>query len=194
MNSNEILDFIKSRRSIGNLVAPAPTHAQVEQAIEVALSAPDHKDLNPYRFIVLENQALNTLGTALKNAAIAQGETDEKTLKKAENMPLRAPMIIACVTDFKPHDKVPHWEQVAASSCAVQNLLLALSAQGFATVWRTGPLANAPEVKRYFNVTADNQVIAFVYVGTAVSTMPPRSKIDVTPFIVYDNGTNQRLS
>ncbi|HCC66145.1 MAG TPA: nitroreductase, partial [Moraxella sp.] len=56
--------------------------------------------------------------------------------------------------------------------------------------WRTGPLANAPEVKRYFNVTADNQVIAFVYVGTAVSTIPPRSKIDVTPFIVYDNGTN----
>ena len=107
MTNSEILDFIKSRRSIGNLVAPAPTHAQVEQAIEVALSAPDHKDLNPYRFIVLENQALNTLGTALKNAAIAQGETDEKTLKKAENMPLRAPMIIACVTDFKPHDKVP---------------------------------------------------------------------------------------
>ena len=105
-------------------------------------------------------------------------------------MPLRAPMIIACVTDFKSHDKVPHWEQVAASSCAVQNLLLALTAQGFATVWRTGPLANAPAIKQLFNVTADNQVIAFVYVGTAVSTIPPRSKIDVTPFIVYDNGTN----
>ena len=193
MTNSAILDFIKSRRSIGNLVAPAPTREQVEQAIEVALSAPDHKDLNPYRFIVLENQALNNLGTALKNAAIAQGETDEKTLKKAENMPLRAPMIIACVTDFKPHDKVPHWEQVAASSCAVQNLLLALMAQGFATVWRTGPLANAPAIKQLFNVTADNQVIAFVYVGTAVSTIPPRSKIDVTPFIVYDNGTNQRL-
>ena len=193
MTNSAILDFIKSRRSIGNLVAPAPTHAQVEQAIEVALSAPDHKDLNPYRFVVLENQALNTLGTALKNAAIAQGETDEKTLAKSENMPLRAPMIIACVTDFKPHDKVPHWEQIAASSCAVQNLLLALMAQGFATVWRTGPLANAPAIKQLFNVTADNQVIAFVYVGTAVSTIPPRSKIDVTPFIVYDNGTNQRL-
>ena len=190
MTNSEILDFIKSRRSIGNLVAPAPTREQVEQAIEVALSAPDHKDLNPYRFIVLENQALNTLGKALKNAAIVQGETDEKTLAKAENMPLRAPMIIACVTDFKPHDKVPHWEQIAASSCAVQNLLLALTAQGFATVWRTGPLANAPAIKQLFNVTADNQVIAFVYVGTAVSTIPPRSKIDVTPFIVYDNGTN----
>ena len=163
MQTQEILDFIKSRRSIGNLVAPAPNREQVEQAIEVALSAPDHKDLNPYRFIVLENQGLNNLGTALKNAAMAQGETDEKTLAKSENMPLRAPMIIACVTDFKPHDKVPHWEQIAASSCAVQNLLLALMAQGFATVWRTGPLANAPAIKQLFNVTADNQAVSYTH-------------------------------
>lgn len=37
MTNSEILDFIKSRRSIGNLVAPAPTREQVEQAIEVAI-------------------------------------------------------------------------------------------------------------------------------------------------------------
>ena len=63
MTNSEILDFIKSRRSIGNLVAPAPNREQVEQAIEVALSAPVHKDLNPYRFIVLENQAYLTLNS-----------------------------------------------------------------------------------------------------------------------------------
>ena len=55
--STDILDFIKSRRSIGNLIAPAPTRKQVEQAIEVAMSAPDHKSLNPYRFVVLESNA-----------------------------------------------------------------------------------------------------------------------------------------
>lgn len=190
MQTQEILDFIKSRRSIGNLVAPAPSHEQIEQAIEVAMSAPDHKDLNPYRFVILEGNALTQLGDALKTAAIAQGETDEATLTKTHNMPNRAPMIIACVTDFKDHDKVPQWEQIAASSAAVQNLLLALTAQGFASVWRTGPLANEPAVKQFFNLSGDNQVIAFVYVGTSGATMPPRSKIDVTPFIVYDNVTN----
>lgn len=190
MNPTEIVDFIKSRRSIGNLTAPAPTHEQIEQAIEVAMSAPDHKQLQPYRFVVLECNALTQLGDALKNAAMATGETDETTLTKTQNMPNRAPMIIACVTDFKVHDKVPQWEQIAASSAAVQNLLLALTAQGFASVWRTGPLANEATVKQFFNLTGDNQVIAFVYVGTPASTIPPRSTIDVTPFIVYDNGTN----
>ena len=95
MTNSEILDFIKSRRSIGNLVAPAPNREQVEQAIEVALSAPDHKDLNPYRFIVLENQALNTLGTALKNAAIAQGETDEKNPHQSREY------AAACADDYR---------------------------------------------------------------------------------------------
>ena len=62
MQSQELLNFIKSRRSIGNLVAPAPTQAQIEQAIEVAMSAPDHKQLQPYRFVVLQNSALDELG------------------------------------------------------------------------------------------------------------------------------------
>ena len=65
MTNSEILDFIKSRRSIGNLVAPAPNREQVEQAI-VAPIRPDHKDFKPVPFYRIENQALNTLGTALK--------------------------------------------------------------------------------------------------------------------------------
>ena len=43
MTNTAMLDFIKARRSIGNRVAAAPNREQVEQAIEVALSAPDHK-------------------------------------------------------------------------------------------------------------------------------------------------------
>ena len=179
--------FIKSRRSMGNLTAPAPTSAQLIEAIEVAMTAPDHKDLNPYRFIVLENQGLNKLGEALKQAAIAQGETDAVTLAKTERMPNRAPMIIACVTHYQSHDKVPEFEQLLAAGAAVENLLLALHAQGFASVWRSGLLANTPEVKTFFKLSADNQVVAFVYVGTAGAPLPPRAKIDVTPFIVYDN-------
>lgn len=185
MQTQEILDFIKSRRSIGNLIAPAPSHEQVEQAIEVAMSAPDHKGLNPYRFVVLEGNALTQLGDALKNASIAQGETDEASLTKAQNMPLRAPMIIACVTRYREHDKVPHWEQLAAASASVQNLLLALHAQGFATVWRTGAIANELAVKSYIGVTQDNQVVGFVYVGTPKGEIPKRPPILVDDFIDF---------
>lgn len=185
MQNQAILDFIKSRRSIGNLIAPAPTHDEIEQIIEVAMSAPDHKNLNPYRFVVLEGNALTQLGEALKNAAIAQGETDVATLTKTENMPLRAPMIIACVTRYKSHDKVPHWEQLAAASAAVQNMLLALQALGFASVWRTGTIANELAVKSYLGVTDENQVVGFIYVGTPNTSIPPRAAILVDDYIDF---------
>lgn len=185
MQTQEILNFIKSRRSMGNLTLPAPTKSQVEQAIEVAMSAPDHKQLQPYRFVVLQGQALTAFGEALKIASIAQGETDEKTLAKALSMPHRSPMIITCVTRYRAHDKVPKWEQLASASAGVQNLLLALHAQGFATVWRTGNLLDEPAIKAHFGVTDDNQIVGFVYVGTAGTELPKRPPILVEDFIEF---------
>lgn len=185
MNTTEILNFIKSRRSMGNLIAPAPTQHQVEQAIEVAMSAPDHKTLQPYRFIVLQGDSLGEFGQALKQSALDQGETNEATLTKTEKMPFRSPMIIACVTRYQQNDKVPQYEQLLCCGATVQNLLLALQALGFATVWRTGLLANEPAVKRFFNVEDNNQVVGFVYVGTAGTEMPKRPAILVEDFIDY---------
>lgn len=185
MQTQDILNFIKARRSMGNLIAPAPNHEQVEQAIEVAMSAPDHKQLQPYRFVVLEGDALKKMGEALKLASIAQGETDEKAITKALTMPLRAPMIITCITRYRPHDKVPVWEQLASASAAVQNLLLALQALGFATVWRTGSLIDESAVKAYFGVTDTNQIVGFIYVGTAGTSLPNRPPLLVDDFIEY---------
>lgn len=185
MQAQELLDFIKSRRSNGNLVAPAPTQAEIEQAIEVAMSAPDHKQLQPYRFVVLQHSALDDLGTALHQASLDQGETDERTLAKTLAMPRRAPMIITCVTRYREHDKVPHWEQLASLAAATQNLLLALQALGYATVWRTGPLANSAAVRAYFGLEADNQVVGFVYVGTPGTALPPHPPLLVDDFIDY---------
>lgn len=185
MNTTEILDFIKSRRSIGNLNDPAPNHHQIKQAIEVAMSAPDHKKLHPYRFVILEGNSLKALGDALKQAALDQGENDDTTLNKIQNMPFRAPMIVACLTDYQYHEKVPHWEQLAACAASIQNLLLIFHAQGFASVWRTGLLANEPAVKTFFGLNDDNQVVGFVYVGTYQEALPERQAILVDDFIEF---------
>lgn len=185
MQPQDILNFIQSRRSIGNLIAPAPNRAQIEQAIATAITAPDHKNLEPWRFIVFEGDSMNALGQALHASALEQGETDEKTLNKALNMPNRAPMIITCVTDYKTHEKVPQSEQLLSCGAAVQNLLLALQALGFATVWRSGNLSFANAIKDFLGVTGDNEVVGFIYVGTAGTEFPPRKPMDVNKFIEF---------
>ena len=42
-----LINWIKSRRSIGNLSIPAPPESQIKAAIDCAVTAPDHKKLQP---------------------------------------------------------------------------------------------------------------------------------------------------
>ena len=93
VTDEQLINWIKSRRSIGNLGIPAPTHTQIEAAIECAVTAPDHKKLQPWRFIITEGNARHQLGRAFLAAAEAkaarEGEVlSEKTQQKTYNMPL----------------------------------------------------------------------------------------------------------
>nr|WP_201601741.1 nitroreductase [Psychrobacter immobilis] len=192
ISSEEMIGWINSRRSMGNLDLPAPTHAQIETAIECAATAPDHKKLRPWRFIVTQGDARHELGNALVAAAqakaVQEGETlSEKDIAKTQAMPLRAPIIITVVTKIQAHKKVPPFEQMLSAGAAVQNLILALKAQGFSTVWRTGLLCNEPAVKSYFDVGPDDYVTAFVYTGTSPKNEPARKPIDIESLVRFES-------
>ena len=191
VTDEQLINWIKSRRSIGNLSIPAPTESQIKAAIDCAVTAPDHKKLQPWRFIVTQGNARHELGRAFLVAAEAkaaqEGDTlSEKDRQKTYNMPLRAPVIITVVTQMQVHKKVPSFEQMLSAGAAVQNLILALKAQGFSTVWRTGLLCNEPAVKAYFDVSADDYVTAFVYTGSSPCDMPTRKPIDIEPLMRFD--------
>lgn len=189
-DSKALIDWIKSRRSLGNLELPAPSHAQIKAAVSCAATAPDHKKLRPWRFIVTEGDARKAFGQALLDAAeakaIKEGEIlSDKTRKKTYNLPMRAPVIITVVTQMQEHKKVPPFEQLLSTGSAVQNLILALKAQGFSTVWRTGLLCNEPAVKAYFGVGADDYVTAFVYTGTNAGKNPVRKPMDIDSLLSF---------
>lgn len=191
VTDEQLINWIKSRRSIGNLSIPAPTESQIKAAIDCAVTAPDHKKLQPWRFIVTQGNARHELGRAFLVAAEAkaaqEGDTlSEKDRQKTYNMPLRAPVIITVVTQMQAHKKVPPFEQMLSAGAAVQNLILALKAQGFSTVWRTGLLCNEPAVKAYFDVSADDYVTAFVYTGSSPCDMPTRKPIDIVPLTRFE--------
>lgn len=192
VTDEQLINWIKSRRSIGNLSIPAPTHTQIKAVIDCAATAPDHKKLRPWRFIITEGNARHQLGRALVVAAEAKAvregdELSDKDRKKMANLPLRAPVIITVVTKMQEHKKVPPFEQMLSAGAAVQNLILALKAQGFSTVWRTGLLCNEPAVKAYFDVSADDYVTAFVYTGTSPCDTPVRKPIDIEPLLHFES-------
>lgn len=163
----QALDLLLNRSSQPRLQEPAPQGEVLENIMQAGLRAPDHAGLTPWKFIVCRGSGLRKLGDIFELAAIAN-DMSNKDIERAPDLPLRAPMVIVAISKFVEHAKVPWVEQVASTSCAIHAMQMAAVAQGFAGVWRTGAYARFDEVKNALNLAEEDEIIGFLYVGTAM--------------------------
>ena len=192
LQADATLQLIEARQSVGQLLEPAPSEQQLAQAVQAALAAPDHHRLRPWLFLRVQGDARQQLGELLVQVLQAQGETDLPQLERVRKQPLRAPLIVVAVNTVQDHPKVPVFEQLLSSGAAVQNLLLMLQAQGFAAIWRTGALIDAPLLKSAFGLKTTDQVVGFIYIGTAARELPARNRLSVGDFLVDWPATSTR--
>lgn len=175
----DALSALHNRVSMPRLVAPAPTLEQQEALFKAALRAPDHARLRPWRFLVLEGAGLEQLGELFHTAALANGaDPDAEVVRRARQLPLRAPMIIVAISSPKPHPKVPEHEQDMSCAVAVGNMLLAAHAMGLGAVWRTGEPARDRVICEGLGLTAEEKIIAFVYIGQSLTLDRPVPVLD----------------
>jgi nitroreductase len=163
-------DIIKQRRSTGQFTQEQPTRAQIEQLLEAATYAPNHYVTEPWHFFVLTGAAREELGevmaTSLRGRLNEQdSELMQLRLWRERQKPLRAPVIITVATKATLCRNESMIEEIEATAVAVQNMLLAAEEQGLGTIWRTGDAAYDPLVKRWFGLTPEDHIAAFVYVG-----------------------------
>lgn len=179
----DALSVLHNRVSMPRLVGPAPTPEQQEAIFQAALRAPDHAWLRPWRFLVLEGQALERLGDLFHTAALARtGDPEAEAVKRAPKLPLRAPMIIVAISSPKPHPKVPELEQDRSCAVAVGNMLLAAHALGLGAVWRSGEPAVDPIICEGLGLTAQERIVAFLYIGQSVGAAKPVPVLDSRSF------------
>jgi nitroreductase len=183
-DSMEALDVLLNRVSVPRLIEPAPDAAQREVLFSAALRAPDHGGLRPYRFLTVEGDARNRMGDLLAQALVESGGgSDEKALEKARSGPLRAPLVVVVIAKLQDHYKVPKAEQVITAGCAAHGVLLAAYALGVGAVWRTGELAYSAHVAKGLGLRADEEVVAFLYLGTPLNPAREAAKPDVAEFV-----------
>jgi nitroreductase len=173
----EFIDVIRSRRSIGKCSPIVPDRDVIEQVLEAATWAPNHKQTEPWRFVVLSGQARADLGDAMGRAAardIDDTEAGRAAYANAVVKPLRAPYVIAvyAVLDLV----VPPVEEIAATAAAVQNMLLAAHALGLAAMWRTGDLVFSPEVREFLGMPGNAEILGTIYIGYANMAPPVRKR------------------
>ncbi|MFI6226252.1 nitroreductase [Micromonospora echinospora] len=165
-----LLDAVRSRRSVGRLVDPAPSDEEIVALVTDAASAPDHGLLRPWRLIVVRDTARDALGAALAEGCPAD---DAVGRRRAAGKPLRAPLLLSIVLVPRDNPKVPEWEQLAATSAMVGNLGLLLHDAGYGAIWRTGNVTDSPQVRGLLGLAPGERLLGWLYVGTPGAASPP---------------------
>ena len=127
------LDVIFSRKSVRSYTDQPVTDQQVETMLRAAMSAPTGMNVQPWRFVVVRDQAVkDKLFSGPRGAAMAQapvvfvvcGETT--TMRKPFGQPDAEAVEV----------ENGNWTQDC--SAAAENLLLAAEALGLGAVWTAG--------------------------------------------------------
>lgn len=174
----DLFTAIDTRTSAIKLSEPAPTSEHLQRILAAGARAPDHGKLAPWRFVVLGNSARQQLGETMAQGLLARDpRADAEQLQRERNKAGRAPCIIAAAARLNKQHKVPESEQILAVGAAVQNMFLAAHALGYGAMWKTGPAAYNPQVKRLLGLNEDDHIVAFLYLGSIALIGTPRSAI-----------------
>lgn len=167
----DILETIKTRRSIG-LVSDQPvSEEQLEKVLEAGTWAPSHFRTEPWRFFVMTGEGRRPLGKTLADIAAREmedpaSEANQKKLAKTAEKPFRAPAVIAvAVEPAADNPKVIEQEEHGAVYAAIQNMLLAAHGLGLGGYWRTGKPCYDPLMKDLFGLSDKGEVLGFLYLG-----------------------------
>ena len=178
------IDFLSSRMSVSKLMAPAPGDVVLERAINAALRAPDHGALRPWRILLVRGDARAAFGDLMVKVERAKDASlDNERAASIKQKALRAPMIMVVVSTTKAHAKIPAIEQILSAGCVAHGLLLALQAEGFGGVWKTGAPTYDATMKEGLGLRSTDDIVGFLYVGTPAAPQQdgPRPKMsDVT--------------
>ncbi|WP_442600996.1 nitroreductase family protein [Paenibacillus sp. KN14-4R] len=186
-----IKEAIQNRRSIGKVKPDAVDPKLIEEMLEAATWAPNHKKTEPWRFFVMTGEGRNVLGQAYADIALEgqddelAGELLEQFRSKHAQKAFRSPVIIGIAATPSPDAT---WiEEMAAAHAAVQNMLLTAHALGLGAVWRTGDPTYHEKMSAAFGLNAGEQMVGFVYVGYPDMDQPQGKRVSFQDKTVWLN-------
>lgn len=187
----DLKHHLASRRSVSipALAAPAPSGAELDEILRLALRVPDHGKLAPWRLVLIRGAAAGRLGHALTQIAEdREGPlSDGRRAYELERF-TRAPLVITVVSRAAPHFKVPEWEQVLSAGALTMNLVHALAAYGYAATWITEWPAYDDAAKAVLGIAPDEKVAGFLYVGTPTEERSERPRPDIAEVVTEAAG------
>jgi nitroreductase len=155
---------IRARRTHKQYGSEPVAEEVVRELVDLARHAPNHKLTNPWRFRLLGPQARARI------EALA-GEKEAVKLRRAPTLLL--------ATALPSDDPVLAEEDRHAAAAAVYAILLAATARGLASYWRTPACFREDAVRTALGLEPREVVIALVHLGPRVSEPPAKERAAV---------------
>lgn len=181
---DQLQHIIKSRRSVSWAKMNGGIVPDTEMAAILALAdwAPTHARTEPWRFYVYAGDAKSNFGVMHANLywEHTPEESRQETVKQKlkTNVDLASHVVLA-VMKRGANDKIPVLEEIAAASCAIQNVLLGATAKGIASFWSTGGLVLKKPMKEAMKLGEDDHILGLLYFGH--TDEPAREGLRNTP-------------
>ena len=168
----DAITALHTRNSVNLLAEPGPSREQLQDIVKAGLRACDHKDLRPWRYLLIEGDARHKLGELLvAGKAAADGvPLPDELAAKLKTKPFRAPTIIAVAAHICDHPKVPEIEQLLSAGASAQMMMTAAHALGVGAIWRSGSPMFTQKMRAGLGFDNEDQLIGFLYLGTPKAT------------------------
>jgi nitroreductase len=194
----DLLDVIKSRRSIRAFKPERPSKALIAECLEAAAWAPSASNLQPWEFVVLAGEELEKVGEIIMEnfAERSQGFDsfadipEEIQPRQAEIMQIlskiardqgRRPTYVfeqmmtffdapvgVYFVTYKRNDN----QYEISIAAAIENFLLAAQARGLGTCWLTTAIICEDDIKPHLGLADNRQLVAGVALGYPDETSP----------------------
>lgn len=168
-----IFDLIQKRRSVfpAQYIDTPIAKSDIEQLLEAANWAPNHKKTAPWRFKVFQGESKKKLGLFLSLKYMeTEAKPKEYKVKKLIENPKRAGAIIAICMQRDPNECIPEWEEIAATAMAVQNMWLCCTEMGIGCYWSSPGLIQYMD--EFFEMNTGERCLGFFYMGYYEGELP----------------------
>ncbi|MEO8656540.1 MAG: nitroreductase [Ramlibacter sp.] len=181
--------LIQHRQTIlpKKLTEPGPDEGQLDLILRAAAAAPDHREILPWRFVIIPAATRGRLAEVFGNALRERDPAaTARQVEEARGKAFRSPVLmLAVVRTGSPHEEVPAGERLLSAGCAVQNMLLMATAMGFASALTSGKALQSAGMRALFSLARDEQAVCFVSLGSAVRSKSSRQRPEPGLYVSY---------
>jgi nitroreductase len=178
-----VAETIRRRRTIKQFLPQPVPRPLLQELIDLAVWAPNHRITEPWRFYVLDGEVRRKVGEIAAQITvekiISSGGEIEVAARKGEEAAeaWSSVPVLLYVTTLRDENPEIDEENYGAVCCAIHNIALAGHAAGIATSWSSGAVAAAPALHALVGAGPNEKMVGLIRVGYLDPAIaPPKAR------------------